>query len=221
MSSTANPVADRQDNGNHVSDDAVHTEVSSVHSLASDLVEHEGDQSEVDDAYESWSLSNSEPTESKGVFLGIQKTAGKIKSRFRSSMKELKMKNKKSGQIANNEPVKKFAKNWIAITRSLQVKKKPYNSYRKAIKFDASKYRRGPIPVESLPSSDRYVNKTTHGTIDSDEEDYRQCLPSSRGLLVYFATLGQSTDEDESVDLSFVDSLLEAGANINHIDRLV
>lgn len=117
--------------------------------------------------------------------------------------------------------LKRKAGLWMAKAeiRNRDGQKPTFTTNRKMAKLDSSKYRCGPIPVESLPSSVRGLRKTTHGTIESDDEDERICRPSSRGLLVYFARLGQSSDEHETVDLNFVGSLLEAGANVNHQDR--
>ena len=44
-------------------------------------------------------------------------------------------------------------------------------------------------------------------------------LPSNRGLLTYFARIAKTSNEDESVDLVFVTSLLSAGADINIGDK--
>ncbi len=111
-----------------------------------------------------------------------------------------------------------FAKRWMGVGRH-EREDRGYVSSRKATKHNAEQFRRGPIPVEDLPSSEECVIRATHGTLDSDEEDHRPCLPSSKGLLVYFRMLSKSTDKNEEVDLKFVDSLLEAGADINHEDR--
>ena len=99
--------------------------------------------------------------------------------------------------------------------------KKEFITSRKKESDDVIKYRRGPIDVKMLPVSNRNLNRTTHGTIDSDDEDGRSCRPSSKGLLTYFKELGQSGDDNEKVDLSFINSLFEAGADVNHQDRLL
>eukprot|EP00795_Rhopilema_esculentum_P002480 gene2480-18142_t len=94
-----------------------------------------------------------------------------------------------------------------------------YTTTRRKIISDSSKYRRGPVPVESLPSSAHGLQAPTHGTIDSDDEYENNCRPSSKGLLVYFARLGEIWDENEKVDINFIGSLFKAGANVNHEDR--
>ena len=48
----------------------------------------------------------------------------------------------------------------------------------------------------------------------------RQNLAQSRALIQYFSRLGESTKEEECVDLKFVDSLLMAGADINCRDKV-
>ena len=42
---------------------------------------------------------------------------------------------------------------------------------------------------------------------------------SSRALLQYFAKLGQSDKDGDTVDLDFVETLLRSGANINCTDK--
>ena len=167
---------------------------------------------------------------SQSVFSGFKRRAKTLGISIKSKADSLHLPSTpvSNGSIAKmSAPEKKILKDkadlWMARAeiRNRDGQKPTFTTNRKMTKLDASKYRRGPIPVESLPSSDRGLLKTTHGTIESDDEDERICRPSSRGLLVYFARLGQSNDEDEKVDLNFVGSLLEAGANVNHQDRFV
>ena len=167
---------------------------------------------------------------SESVFSGFKRRAKTLGTSIKSKTDSLHFPSTpvSNGSITKmSAPEKNILKHkadlWMAKAeiRHRDGKKPTLITNRKMTKLDASKYRRGPIPIESLPSSDRGLLKTTHGTIESDDEDERICRPSSRGLLVYFARLGQSNDEDEKVDLNFVGSLLEAGANVNHQDRFV
>lgn len=97
--------------------------------------------------------------------------------------------------------------------------RKDFITSRKLSSDDSNKFRRGPVGLDELVNSNTVRQRTTHGTIDSDDEDKRTCRPSSKGLLTYFKELGQSSTEGEKVDLAFVDSLFEAGADVNHEDR--
>ena len=91
------------------------------------------------------------------------------------------------------------------------------------------------------------MTKTTYGTLDSDVEDLEfedmrnngtvrnnenpyikariktnakgDSIASCRALIIYFSKLAKTKDEDETVDLNFVDSLLQNGADINFPDK--
>ncbi len=154
-----------------------------------------------------------------GFLAGIRHSAVKIGSVIKNKSKQ-KLNSSELGKKVSEKSMK-YVRKWADRRKAASEKSEGYKSDRKIPKQGASQYRRGPIPLESLPSSDRCVARSSHGTLDSDDEDLRQSLPSSKGLLVYFRTLAKSTDENETVDLKFVDSLLEAGADINHEDRYV
>lgn len=104
-----------------------------------------------------------------------------------------------------------------------------FKNIRREIKDRSQCYRVGPAPVEDRQSKKTRFRGEAPGSIDSDldESEIQQrigeeFLDSSRsgclGLIMYFSKLGHS-DEDESIDLKFVDSLLRGGANLNFPDR--
>ena len=152
---------------------------------------------------------------SESFLSGLQKKAKYFG--LRSSASDLT--NSETDKENEKKVTKESAQKWKdAADVSIETK---YTTTRREIKSDSSKYRRGPVPVESLPSSDHGLQTPTHGTIDSDDEYENNCRPSSKGLLVYFARLGESWDENEKVDINFIGSLFKAGANVNHEDRYV
>ncbi|CAG5133070.1 unnamed protein product, partial [Candidula unifasciata] len=51
------------------------------------------------------------------------------------------------------------------------------------------------------------------------KKDSRLSAVNNQALIQYFAKLGQSKNEDEVIDLDYVDTLLASGADINCIDR--
>lgn len=65
---------------------------------------------------------------------------------------------------------------------------------------------------EDYVSGDKKVfgDKAPHRTMSS---------ASNRSLLQYFAKLGKSNKDDELVDLEFVETLINSGANINCTDK--
>lgn len=85
--------------------------------------------------------------------------------------------------------------------------------------------RSGPRPVEELPVYERGAPALTHATLNSnfqikqagDGNDSE--LPGNKGLLTYFARLGSLGNTDEEIDLSFIHSLVSAGADINIGDK--
>ena len=125
---------------------------------------------------------------------------------------------------------------------------KAYCAERRNEKNKADAYRKGPIPIEDLVNTRSAGRKPTYGTLDSDVEDLEfeeerqrngfmatkklckrslkaaksgesKCLASCQALIFYFATLGKNTIENQTVDLKFILSLLESGADINFGDR--
>ena len=115
-------------------------------------------------------------------------------------------------------------------------------------KHKTDSYRKGPAPIEEYeaPKSDKKsTEKATYGTLDSDVEDvdfeeqrengsvatdhYNKkrlktnakgdSLASCKALIVYFSKLAKTKDENETIDLNFVDSLLQSGADINFPDK--
>ena len=119
----------------------------------------------------------------------------------------------------------------IGILRNVVSKWKSFSTKRKETGDKTSMYRKGPAPLdEPGKKKRRTVNTCTHGTLDSDVEsigeaefdnsdDLKNSIASSKGLILYFAKLATSRDEDETIDLQFVYSLLQGGANINFTDK--
>eukprot|EP00794_Sanderia_malayensis_P014412 gene14412-15918_t len=120
----------------------------------------------------------------------------------------------------------------IGILRNIVSKWKSFSTKRKETGDKSSMYRKGPAPLdEPGKKKRRTVNRCTHGTLDSDVEsirgdseeenndDLRNSIASSKGLILYFAKLATSRDEDETIDLQFVYSLLQGGADINFTDK--
>eukprot|EP00794_Sanderia_malayensis_P006243 gene6243-6962_t len=160
---------------------------------------------------------NDETQDGSGFFSGMRKSAAKLGSSFKHKTAKARIQKKSFQRIGEN--TLKYARKWKVLRHAKKESDIVYKSDRNVPKHGTSQYRRGPIPLESLPSSDGYVSRPSHGSLDSDDEDARRSSPSSQGLLVYFRTLAESADENERVDLKFVDSLLKAGADINHTDR--
>eukprot|EP00795_Rhopilema_esculentum_P002479 gene2479-18141_t len=83
--------------------------------------------------------------------------------------------------------------------------------------------RQGPMPIEDIPVSERGPSKLTHATLNPIEmtgnSDFDEENPTNRGMLTYFARIGQTSAQNERVDLVFLKSLLRAGANINIGDK--
>ena len=126
---------------------------------------------------------------------------------------------------------------------------KRFCTERRAEKNKKDAFRKGPAPIEDAESLKKAVNKATYGTLDSDVEDLEfeddralngeagaqhstirrgeraktnqkgNSLASCRALIVYFSKLAKTRDEDEVIDLNFVASLLQSGADINFSDR--
>lgn len=113
-------------------------------------------------------------------------------------------------------------------------------------KHKTDSYRKGPAPIDEAEGMKKSVAKATYGTLDSDVEDLEfeetrlngtvendnpynkvraktnakgDSLASCRALIVYFSKLAKTKDDDETVDLNFVDSLLQNGADINFSDK--
>ncbi len=132
------------------------------------------------------------------------------------------------GNTANGAPGLNIAD--IGILRNIVSKWKSFSTKRKETGDKTSMYRKGPAPLdEPGKKRRRTVNRCTHGTLDSDVEsiggsdlesdDVRNSVASSKGLILYFAKLATSRDEDETIDLQFVYSLLQGGADINFTDK--
>uniref|UniRef100_A0A7M5WS19 Ion transport domain-containing protein n=1 Tax=Clytia hemisphaerica TaxID=252671 RepID=A0A7M5WS19_9CNID len=119
-----------------------------------------------------------------------------------------------------------------------------YSSKRRIEKDKTDHYRKGPAPIEESDAITKSTLKATYGTLDSDVEDldfeevrhqnsknnyYNKLrlttnekgdnLASCRALIVYFSKLAKSKDEEELIDLNFVESLLDNGADINFPDK--
>ena len=132
------------------------------------------------------------------------------------------------------------------IALELGSKWKDFQSIRRVEKHKVDSHRKGPAPIEEADGMKKSVTKATYGTLDSDVEElefeetrnqtptdddnpYNKVKPktnakgdslaSCRALIVYFSKLAKSRDDDETVDLDFVDSLLQNGADINFSDK--
>ncbi|XP_066925009.1 uncharacterized protein [Clytia hemisphaerica] len=124
------------------------------------------------------------------------------------------------------------------------LKYRNYSSKRRIEKDKTDYYRKGPAPIEDSDALTKSTLKATYGTLDSDVEDldfeevrhqnsknnyYNKLrittnergdnLASCRALIVYFSKLAKSKDEEELIDLNFVESLLDNGADINFPDK--
>lgn len=105
-----------------------------------------------------------------------------------------------------------------------------FKTTRREVKDKSQSYRVGPAPVEDGTSMPKRFCNMAPGSLDPelDEADIIQRLTEKefsssskagcRGLIMYFAKLGHS-EEDDRVDLEFVDSLLRGGADINFPDQ--
>ena len=139
-------------------------------------------------------------------------------------------------------------KEQIAKNIALDIGKKwrNYCCERRANKHKSDSYRKGPAPVDEYDQK-KSINQATYGTLDSDVEDLEfeedrkngtvdksvkhynkvksktnnkgDSLASCRALIVYFSKLAKSKDEHDTIDLDFVDNLLQGGADINFPDR--
>ena len=134
------------------------------------------------------------------------------------------------------------------ITKSIAmetgVKYRNYSCRRRIEKDKTDHYRKGPAPIEESDAITKSTVKATYGTLDSDVEDldfeevrhqnsknnyYNKLrlttnekgdnLASCRALIVYFSKLAKSKDDEELIDLNFVESLLDNGADINFSDK--
>ena len=124
-----------------------------------------------------------------------------------------------------------------------------YCTDRRAEKQKNNIYRNGPAPIEESDIIRKSINKATYGTLDSDLEDLEfeeerskgssnhnssisissrkrvttdskgNKLASCRALIIYFSKLAKTKDDEEKIDLNFVDSLLQNGADINFPDK--
>ena len=119
-----------------------------------------------------------------------------------------------------------------------------YCAKRRTEKNRKSVHRKGPAPIEDTEGLKKATSKSTYGTLDSDVEelefeDHRtkndnvrslsrprlslskdgSSLASCRALIIYFSKLAKSNNDNEDVDLNFVEALLQSGADINFSDR--
>ena len=146
----------------------------------------------------------------------MEKTAKSLKDRLSNSFSDHTR--PVSKQKTELNIAKRISKNWQRLYGLRKDTAKALTTSRKFEPDKSTKYRRGPLAVEDFSGSS--LQHVTNGTIDSDDEDDHLCRPSSKGLLIYFKELGKSTNENEKVDLEFITSLFEAGADANHQDRL-
>ena len=121
---------------------------------------------------------------------------------------------------------------------------KDYCAKRRAEKNRATIHRKGPAPIDGTENLTKAVSKSTYGILDSDVEELENeeyhvknnpvrgagrpkssprkdgsSLASCRALIIYFSKLAKTNNEDEHVDLDFVDSLLRNGADVNFTDK--
>ena len=59
------------------------------------------------------------------------------------------------------------------------------------------------------------TEKSAYNRVKVKTNEQGNSLASCRAMIVYFSKLAKTKDEDETIDLNFVDSLLQSGANIN------
>ena len=119
-----------------------------------------------------------------------------------------------------------------------------YCAKRRTERNNTSVHRKGPAPIEDTEGVKKATSKSTYGTLDSDVEelefeDYHakndnarslnwprlsmtkdgSSLASCRALIIYFSKLAKSNNDNESIDLNFVEALLQSGADINFSDK--
>ena len=119
-----------------------------------------------------------------------------------------------------------------------------YNANTVQPKFGFEEFDEGPAPIEDTDGLKKATSKSTYGTLDSDVEelefeDHRamtgsvrrlskprlsiskdgSSLASCRALIIYFSKLAKTNNDNEDVDLNFVEALLQSGADINFSDR--
>ena len=119
-----------------------------------------------------------------------------------------------------------------------------YCTNRRAEKNKATIHRKGPAPIDGTENLKKAMNKSTYGALDSDVEelDFEErrlkknpvrsagrpkvsprkdgsSLASCRALIIYFSKLAKTINEEETVDLYFMESLLQNGADINFADK--
>ena len=129
------------------------------------------------------------------------------------------------------------------ITLNVVNRWKDYCAERRAEKNKTTVHRKGPAPIEDTESLKKAINKSTYGTLDSDVEELEfeehrvkngtvrgvgrsklstkkdgSSLASCRALIIYFSKLAKTNNDEEHVDLNFVESLLQSGADINFSD---
>ena len=114
-----------------------------------------------------------------------------------------------------------------------ELKYSDYQCIRRRSKQKADSHRKGPAPLD-----DQGLNKKGNiyafNTLDSDLEDITledaspfsednkaasHSIASCRALIVYFSKVSKASNEEEMVDLHFVESLLQNGGDINFSDK--
>lgn len=139
--------------------------------------------------------------------------------------------------IADEDPMSSKAMDF-----DIDSKWKDFNSTRRSEKNKIDSHRKGPAPIDEAEGVKKSVAKATYGTLDSDVEELEfddvntgekdpynkvklktnskgDSLASCRALIIYFSKLAKSKDDNETIDLNFVDSLLQSGADINFADK--
>lgn len=121
----------------------------------------------------------------------------------------------------------------VELLSRLICKWKDYSSKRKGTE-GSNQFRKGPAPLDAdggKKNKRKFVIRCSHGTLDSDVESMcsddekpggskkKRSVASNKGLILYFAKLAVSSNENEDIDLGFVHSLVKSGADVNAADR--
>eukprot|EP00794_Sanderia_malayensis_P006244 gene6244-6963_t len=93
-------------------------------------------------------------------------------------------------------------------------------------KREAVSHRKGPLLTAELPPSERGQRRLTHAQLNVKSFDNvtgdlasSNAEPRNRGLLTYFSRIAETANEGENVDLLFVESLVNDGAEVNVGDK--
>ena len=157
--------------------------------------------------------------------IGFEKFDEDFRERKKSAVEDVKVKLLKPIEV-------RFDSRW-----------RDYCTQRRAEKSKNTVHRKGPAPIEDTDGLKKATSKSTYGTLDSDVEELEfedrratkgsvrrlskpglsisrdgSSLASCRALIIYFSKLAKSNNDNEDVDLNFVEALLQSGADINFSD---